>query len=73
MNLNVGINSEMPPGGCPCSFLFYVTLAMTIDITLFRSMTMFCGIDIIMWNISHIQTKCGEYFAKYCQSHRTLL
>ena len=25
---------------------------------------MFCGIDSIVWNISHIQTECGEYFEK---------
>ena len=26
------------------------------DITLLRSITVLCGIDIIMWNIPHIQS-----------------
>ena len=29
---------------------------------------MFCGTDIIMWNIPHIQPECEEYFVEYCQS-----
>ena len=42
-------------------------------ITLFKSITMLCGIDNILWNILHIQIECGKYFAEYCQSHRRLL
>ena len=45
----------------------------TVFIILFRSITMFCGIDSILQNILHIQTKCEEYSTNYCQSHRTLL
>ena len=30
-------------------------------ITLFRAITVFCGIDNILWNISHILSKCEEY------------
>ena len=43
------------------------------SITLFRSITMLCGTDNILWNILHIQTECGESSAKYCQSHQKLL
>jgi hypothetical protein len=32
-------------------------------ITLFLSITMFCGIDIIIRNIPHIHSKCEEYSA----------
>ena len=42
-------------------------------ITLLRSITMFCMNDNIMRNTLHIQTKCEEYYAKYCQSYITLL
>ena len=35
-------------------------------ITLFRPISVFCGTDNIMWNISHIQ-------AEYYQFHTTLL
>ena len=34
---------------------------------------MFCGTDIIMQNILHIQWEYEEYFVEYCQSHITLL
>jgi hypothetical protein len=34
-------------------------------ITLFKSIIILCGTDIILWNISHIQTECGEYFAEH--------
>ena len=34
---------------------------------------MFCGTDNILQNIPYIQSKCGEYFVKYYQSHKTLL
>jgi hypothetical protein len=44
-----------------------------IDITLFRSIKVVCGIDNIFWNIPHIQYECGEFSAKYYQSHKTLL
>ena len=30
-------------------------------ITLFRSMTMLCGIDDIMWDIPHIQSNDGMF------------
>ena len=42
-------------------------------ITLFTSITMFCGTDNILQNIPHIQTQCTKYSAKYCSSHITLL
>jgi hypothetical protein len=42
-------------------------------VTLFRSTIMFYGTDNILWNILHIQVKCGEYFVENCQSHITLL
>ena len=31
------------------------------------------GTDSILWNILHIKTECGEYYAEYYQSHITLL
>ena len=31
---------------------------MTV-ITLFKSITLFCGIDIILWNILHIWIECA--------------
>jgi hypothetical protein len=43
------------------------------NITLFRSITMLCGTNSSLWNIPHVQFECGEYFAKYCQSHIILL
>ena len=42
-------------------------------ITLFISIKMFSGTNNVMQNVPHIQTECGEYSAKYCQSHITLL
>ena len=33
----------------------------------------FCRTDKILRNISHIWTKCGEYYMEYYQSHKTLL
>ena len=33
---------------------------------------MFCGTDIILYNILHIQYECEEYSTKYYQSHKTL-
>jgi hypothetical protein len=35
-------------------------------ITLFRSITMFFGVDIIQQNISQIHSECEEYFMKCC-------
>ena len=37
------------------------------------SITMYCGIDNIMWNILHIHIEYEEYIVKYCQSHKTIL
>ena len=34
-------------------------------IILFRFIIMLCGTDIILQNIPHIQSKCGEYFIKF--------
>jgi hypothetical protein len=48
---------------CPCC----------IEITLFRPIAMICGTGGILRVIPHIQTEYEEYFAKYCQSHITLL
>jgi hypothetical protein len=31
------------------------------SITLFKSITIFCGTDNILQNISHIETECEEY------------
>jgi hypothetical protein len=39
-------------------------------ITLFRFITVLCGIDSTLPNILHIQTECEECFVEYCQSHR---
>jgi hypothetical protein len=35
-------------------------------ITLFKSMTMLCGADNVVWNIPHVQFECEKYFVKYC-------
>ena len=43
------------------------------NITLFTSITMFYGTNNISLDILHIQSNCGEYPMKHCQSHRTLL
>ena len=42
-------------------------------ITLFRSIIMFYGTDIILQNILHIHIECRKYSMEYCQSHITLL
>ena len=42
-------------------------------ITLFTSITLFCGTDSTPQNILHIQIEGGKYSVEYCQSHRTLL
>ena len=34
--------------------------------TLFRSITMLCGTDSVLWNIPHIQTECEVYSMEYC-------
>ena len=39
------------------------------SITLFKSITMFCGTDNIPRTIPHYQLICREYFVEYCQSH----
>jgi hypothetical protein len=39
-------------------------------IILFKAITVFCGIDSIMWNIRYMQSKYGEYSIFYCQSNR---
>ena len=44
-----------------------------VNITLFRSITMLCGTDNIIWNILHIQFECGEFSIEYFQSCKTLL
>jgi hypothetical protein len=43
------------------------------DITLFGPIAVFNGTNNILWNIPHIEIECEEYYAKYCQSHKTLL
>ena len=43
------------------------------DMTLFRSIAVFCGPDSIPRNILHVQFHCGEYSVEYSQAHRTLL
>ena len=35
-------------------------MVVAVAITLFRSITMFCGIDNMMQNIPHIQYECGN-------------
>ena len=42
-------------------------------ITLFISMRVLCGTDLILQKIRHIQTEYEEYTKQYCQAHRTLL
>ena len=39
----------------------WFTQTMTSPITMFRSITRFCGTDIILQKISHIQIECGEH------------
>ena len=39
----------------------YCLCCCIIVITLLRSITTLCGIDIILQNIIHIQFVCGEY------------
>ena len=48
-------------------------ILMVLTITLFRFITMLCGIDNIIQNIPHIQSKCEEYYVKYCLSHKIVL
>jgi fumarate reductase subunit D len=43
-----------------------ITSSIESIITLFRSITMFCGTDNIVHNIHHIQIECGIYFGGYC-------
>jgi hypothetical protein len=51
----------------------YIKEEINMSITLFISITMFCGIDNILHNISHIHIECGEDSIGYCKSHETLL
>ena len=53
--------------------MYPIKKSANMHITLFRSITMFCETDNILQNIPQMETKCGEYSAKYCQSHITLL
>jgi hypothetical protein len=43
------------------------------NITLFTSITLFYETNNIPYDILHIQSECGEYPVKHCQSHRTLI
>ena len=43
------------------------------NITLFRSIVVFCGTDSNMQSIPHIQPECKECSVGYCQSNITLL
>ena len=61
------------------SLLYFALLKYLLDHqshapgTLFRSITVFCGTDMVLWNILHIQTKCGEHSVDNRHSHITLL
>jgi hypothetical protein len=52
-----------------------ITLILTrlSNITLIRSIIMLCGTDNILQDIPHIYFECGEYYAEYYQSQKTLL
>ena len=53
---------------------FYFCLGLVkCLITIFRSITLFCGTNSNPRNIFHIQIECEEYSIEYCQSHITLL
>ena len=54
---------------------FWVGISIWVlqAITLFRSTTLLCGTENIMWNISHMQTEHEEYFIEYFQSYGTML
>ena len=54
-------------------FILCILRGFVMAITLFKSIKVFCGTDNILQNTPHIQVQCGTYFAKYCQSHITLL
>ncbi len=51
----------------PIKMILKSSEVMHVSITLFRS------IIVVFSNIPNIQTKCGEYLAKYSKSHITLL
>jgi hypothetical protein len=36
---------------------------LSLFITLFKPIEVLCGTGNIMWNISHIQVECEEYFS----------
>ena len=38
----------------------------TTNITLFRSITLFCGTDSFPHHIFHIKIECREYVVEYC-------
>jgi hypothetical protein len=40
---------------------------VNMNMTLFISITVFCGHDNILLNSAHIPSECREYFAKYCE------
>ena len=52
---------------------FIKRILRSINITLFRSTTMLCGTDNILWNNPQLQTEYEKYSAKYYESHITLL
>jgi hypothetical protein len=61
------------PHQCNVIKLLDYQIYYMINIALFRSKIVLCGIDNILRNISHIHVKRGKPFVKYCQSHITLL
>ena len=53
--------------------LEYCCWNLSLFMTLFKSITMFCGANIIPRDILHVQPEYEEYFVEYCQIHVTLL
>ena len=53
--------------------MFFFSYCATASITIFISITLFCGTDNSLQNIAHIQIECAEYSTKSCQSHRTFV
>ena len=51
----------------------WIGIYVYMVITLFRSITVFYGTTNILWNVIHIQSECGEYFADDYLSHKTQL
>ena len=56
-----------------CTYTIHDNLKVNHNNFKFRSITMFCGIDIIMRNIPHIRYEHEEYSMEFCMSHITLL